>query len=90
MENILVEVDKFKFPTNFVILNIEKDKDVPIIIGWPFLAIRRTLIDVATGELIIRVNDEQVVFNVFKTMGYPKTNDDYFIVNIIELEITEV
>ena len=33
IENILVKVDKFIFPTDFVILDIEEDKNVPIIMG---------------------------------------------------------
>ena len=65
IENILVKVDKFIFPADFVILDMEKDKNVPIIMGRPFLATGRTLIDVAAGELIMMVNDEQVVFNIF-------------------------
>ena len=47
-------------------LGMEEDKNVSIIMGRPFLPTERTLIDVGTGELIMRVNDEQVVFNIFK------------------------
>ena len=78
IENILVKVNKFIFPTDFMILDMEEDKDVPIIMGRPFLATGRTLIDVAAGELIMRVNDEQVVFNIFKAMKYPEETDDCF------------
>lgn len=46
-----------------------------------FLATRRTWIDVAIGELIMRVNEEQLVFYIFKAMKYPKTNNDYFAVS---------
>lgn len=42
--------------------------------------IGRTLIDMAVGELIIRANDEQVVFNIFKEMKFPVSTDDYFLV----------
>ena len=38
IENILVKVDKFLFPINFVILDMEEDDKVPIILGRPFLA----------------------------------------------------
>lgn len=61
-------VDKFIFSANFVVLDIEEDKDVSNIKGRPFLATGRTLIDVALGELIMKVNNEQVVFNIFKAM----------------------
>ena len=38
IENVLVKVDKFLFPANFVILDMEEDDKVPIILGRPFLA----------------------------------------------------
>ncbi|GKC68987.1 hypothetical protein Tco_1114870 [Tanacetum coccineum] len=36
-ENMLVEVAKFTFPANFVILKMEEDSKVPLILGRPFL-----------------------------------------------------
>ncbi|GKA12373.1 reverse transcriptase domain-containing protein [Tanacetum coccineum] len=36
-ENILVQVGKFVFPVNFVILQMEEDDRVPLILGRPFL-----------------------------------------------------
>ncbi|XP_022880870.1 uncharacterized protein LOC111398167 [Olea europaea var. sylvestris] len=44
IENILVKVDKFIFLVDFVILDMEEDKDVPLILGRPFLATGRALI----------------------------------------------
>ncbi|XP_062118852.1 uncharacterized protein LOC133832539 [Humulus lupulus] len=41
IEDILVQVDKFIFPADFIILDYEEDRDVPIIFGRPFLAIGR-------------------------------------------------
>ena len=84
IENILVRVHKFIFLADFVILDMEEDKNVPIIMGRPFLATGRTLIDVAAGELIMRVNDEQVVFNIFKAMKYPIETDDCFALNQVD------
>ncbi|XP_024969765.1 uncharacterized protein LOC112509136 [Cynara cardunculus var. scolymus] len=46
IEDVLVQVDKFIFPADFIILDFEADKDIPIILGRPFLATGRTLIDV--------------------------------------------
>ena len=58
IEDVLVKVDKFIFPTYFIILDMEEDKEVPIILGRPFLATGRPLIDVQKGELILRVQEE--------------------------------
>ena len=46
IKDVLVKVDKFIFPVDFIILDVEEDKEVPIIIRRPFLATRRALIDV--------------------------------------------
>ena len=42
IEDVLVKVDKFIFPTNFIILNMEKDKEIPIILGRLFLDMGRS------------------------------------------------
>ena len=46
IKDVLLRVDKFIFPADFIILDFKPDKEVPIILGRPFLATRRTLIDV--------------------------------------------
>ena len=46
IEDVLVKVDKFIFPAYFIIMDIQEDKEVPIILGQPFLATRRAMIDV--------------------------------------------
>ena len=56
IEDVLVKVDKFIFPADFVVLDMEEDQEVPLILGRPFLAMGRALIDVQKGELTLRVN----------------------------------
>ena len=36
IEDVLVKVDKFIFPAYFIILDMEEDKEIPIILGRPF------------------------------------------------------
>ncbi|XP_057760599.1 uncharacterized protein LOC130980976 [Arachis stenosperma] len=66
VENILVKVGMYFLPTDFVILEMEESYLHPIILGRPFLATARALIDVEQGELILRIHDEQLTFHVFK------------------------
>ncbi|KAJ9542862.1 LOW QUALITY PROTEIN: hypothetical protein OSB04_029368 [Centaurea solstitialis] len=73
IEDVLVKVDKFIFPADFVILDYEADRETPIILGRPFLAMGRTLIDAQKGELTMRVHDQEVTFNVFKSLKYVDT-----------------
>ncbi|XP_062118283.1 uncharacterized protein LOC133831893 [Humulus lupulus] len=44
IEDVLVKVDKFIFLADFIVLDMEKDENVPIILGRPFLATGQALI----------------------------------------------
>ena len=68
LEDVLIKVGKFIFPVDFVVMNIEEDKHVPLLLGRPFLATRATLIDVKKGELTLRVGDEAVHFNLNQSL----------------------
>ena len=61
---------------------MEKDKEVPIILGRPFLATRRAWIDVHKGELRLRVQEEEVTFRVFNAIKHPHDNDSCFRVDV--------
>ncbi|XP_049352591.1 uncharacterized protein LOC125817043 [Solanum verrucosum] len=68
---ILVKVDQFIFLADFVILDCEIDAEILIILGRPFLATRRALVDVESGKLKFRVNANEVTFNICKSMKQP-------------------
>nr|KYP49927.1 hypothetical protein KK1_028318 [Cajanus cajan] len=84
VEHVLVKVDRFLFPADFVVMDIEEDIDVPLILGRPFIKTARVLIDVDDGKLKVRVNDEEVNFDVFDAMHYPKDKSSCFRVDIID------
>ncbi|XP_017441065.2 uncharacterized protein LOC108346497 [Vigna angularis] len=71
VEDVLVKVDKFLFPVDFVIMEMEEDVDVPLIPGRPFMKTSRVLIDVENGKLKVRVQNEEVNFDVFEAMSHP-------------------
>ena len=71
LEDLLVKIDTFIFPANFVVMDIEEDEAIPLIIGRPFLRNVRALIDVHKGKLTIRFNDQFLDFNMDKTMQHP-------------------
>ena len=39
LEDVLIKVGKFTFHVDFVVIDIEEDKQVPLQLGRPFLAI---------------------------------------------------
>ena len=81
LEYVLIKVGKFIFPVDFVVIDIEEDKQVPLLLGRPFLATGAALIDVKKGELTLRVGDEVVQFNLKHSLKQPKfINVEYEIV----------
>ena len=46
LEDVLFEVGKFIFSIDFVVIDIEEDKQVSLLLGRPFPATRAALIDV--------------------------------------------
>ncbi|XP_073277653.1 uncharacterized protein [Primulina huaijiensis] len=84
IEDVLVKVDKFIFSVDFVVLDMEEDREIPLILGRPFLATGRALIDVQKGELDLRLNDEKVTFNVFRSMKYPVGSSDCYRIDAID------
>ena len=67
-EDVLVKVGKFIFPVDFVVMKMEEDKQVPLLLGRPFLATGAALIHVQKDELTLRVGNEAVHFNLDKSL----------------------
>ena len=84
IDDVLVKVDKFIFPVDFIILYMQEYKEVLIILGRPFLATRRAMIDVQKGELRLRVQDEEVTFNAFNAIKHPHDTKNCFRVDMLE------
>ncbi|XP_070004091.1 uncharacterized protein [Nicotiana sylvestris] len=75
IDDVLVRVDKFILPADFVILDYEVEYEVLIILGRPFLETGKALVDVEAGELTFRVGDEKVVFHVCKSVRQPNSTE---------------
>ncbi|GJU91722.1 DNA-directed DNA polymerase [Tanacetum coccineum] len=76
IENVLIKVDKFVLPIDFVILDMPEDSRVPIILGRPFLATARAIIDMFNKNITLRVGDDEVIFDVDQSIKRPTTEDD--------------
>ncbi|XP_027337058.1 uncharacterized protein LOC113850695 [Abrus precatorius] len=74
----------YTYPYDFVILDMEVDADIPLILDRPFLATGRPLIDVQKGEVMLRVQDEKVIFNVFEALKHPNDDVTYMRVDILD------
>ena len=76
------------FPADFVIMDMAKDNETPLILGRPFLATGRALIDVELGQLMLRFHNEQVVFNIFEAMKHRTENPKCYQIDVVD-EIVE-
>ncbi|XP_019246295.1 PREDICTED: uncharacterized protein LOC109225942 [Nicotiana attenuata] len=89
LDDVLVQVGKFVFPIDFVILDCQVAEEIPIILGRPFLATRRALIDCETGELKVRLNNEEIIFNVQQSMRRPSEFANCSLVKAVDVILQE-
>ncbi|XP_023770224.1 uncharacterized protein LOC111918840 [Lactuca sativa] len=84
-EELLVKVDKFVFPTDFVVLDMEADLQVPIILGRPVLNTASAIVDMQDSKLTLWVGDESVTSGVDQAMKHARYSDDTtFLVDMLE------
>ncbi|XP_055826378.1 uncharacterized protein LOC129894752 [Solanum dulcamara] len=70
-----------------ILCDLLVDFEVPIILERSFLATGRALMDVESGELTFRINDEEVKFNVCTSIKKPK---DMIVISVFVVEIESV
>ncbi|GKC42417.1 reverse transcriptase domain-containing protein [Tanacetum coccineum] len=75
-ENMLIELGKFTFSADFVILEMEEDSKVPLILGRPFLHTADAVIRVKQKQLNLGVRTERMIFNIDSAMKHSYSNDD--------------
>ena len=71
IEDVLVKVDTLIFLVDFIVLNMEEDREVLLILRRLFLGIVRALIDVKEGNFELRVQDNKITFKVFEATKPP-------------------
>ncbi|XP_072076644.1 uncharacterized protein [Arachis hypogaea] len=72
VEDLLVKVGDFIFLADFVVLDMKEEANILIILRRPFLATTIAIIDVQKRELVLRLHEEKMVFNVVTARCYPK------------------
>ncbi|GJR57437.1 reverse transcriptase domain-containing protein [Tanacetum coccineum] len=64
VKNVLIKVDKLVLPINFVILDMPEDSRILIILGRPFLATARAMINVFNKKITLSVGYDEVIFDM--------------------------
>ncbi|XP_009605435.1 uncharacterized protein [Nicotiana tomentosiformis] len=90
IEDVLIQVGSFIFPVDFIILDYEPNQEVPFILGHPFLATVRAIIDIYEGKMTIRVGDQVEVFNVYKELRLPAHYEELSMISVVESDATSL
>ncbi|KAK2373435.1 hypothetical protein QL285_074466 [Trifolium repens] len=89
-EDVLVKVDKFMFPIDVVVMDIEEDDDVPLILGRGFMKTACMMINIDDGVMKVRVQNEEVNFNLWEAMKHSNDKGACFKLDAIEEAILDV
>nr|GEW73534.1 reverse transcriptase domain-containing protein [Tanacetum cinerariifolium] len=86
-EDVFVQVGKFTFPADFIVIDYDVDPRIPLILGRPFLRMARALVDVHEKELILRDGDEKLIFHADRTLKHPHKhgNESINMINFIDI-----
>ena len=76
VEDVLVKIDKFYYPVDFVVLDTAPSSNepnhVPIILGRPFLATANAIINCRNGLMQLTFGDMTLELNIFNLNDNPK------------------
>jgi uncharacterized coiled-coil protein SlyX len=75
IEDVLIKVDKFYYPVDFIVLDTEPvmnvEIQIPVILGRPFLATANALINCRTGVMKLSFGNMTVELNIFDISRQP-------------------
>lgn len=69
-------MDKFTFPVDFLILDVDDKVEVLHILERPFFATSKALIDVKDAQMVVRVGEEEIILKLRDTMRHSMNFDD--------------
>ncbi|GJW66810.1 phospholipase-like protein [Tanacetum coccineum] len=72
VENILVKINKFLFPSDFIIINMLGEPSETMILGTSFLATIQAQIDVFNREISLGIGEDRVLFDMDGGMYHSK------------------
>jgi hypothetical protein len=88
IEDVIIKVDKFFFPVDFIVLDTEPiphlERLIPVILGLPFLAIANACINCQTGVMEISFGNMKVRLNIFNAFQHAPDQNECFFVDHIE------
>lgn len=89
LEDVPLRVGKFFIPCDFVVMEMKEDAQVPIILGRPFLATARAIIDMKKGKITFEVGDEKMEYTLTNSMTSPSMGETVYRVDALDEVIEE-
>ena len=74
VEDVIVRIEGCYFPVDFIVVDMKITKELsraPIILRRPFLATAKAVTNWGKGEVILKVGEHMVKFNINKLIKYP-------------------
>ena len=88
VKDVLVQVDKFYFPVDFVVLDtqpvVSQGTQFPVILGKPFLATANAIIHCRGGLMTLSFGNMTVNLNIFNVIKEIGDDEDVGEVNMID------
>ncbi|MGV7343096.1 hypothetical protein PJI17_30815, partial [Mycobacterium kansasii] len=89
IEDVLVQVDRFYYPVDFIILDTEPisntSTQIPVILGRPFLATLNAIINCRNGVMSMSFRNMTLEMNIFFNTGRRlEEEDDIHDINMID------
>ena len=80
VEDVLVQIDKFYYPVDFLILDTQSvvnvESKIPFILGRPFLATANALINCRNGLMKLSFGNMTLEVNIFHVEKQPRDDDE--------------
>ncbi|GJV69554.1 reverse transcriptase domain-containing protein [Tanacetum coccineum] len=71
VENVLAKIDKFVFPSDFVVIDMLRDPNETMILGRPFLATIHARRNVFRGEILLGIGEDRIMFDINGNVHHP-------------------
>ncbi|CAK9151637.1 unnamed protein product [Ilex paraguariensis] len=93
VEDVLVQIDKFYFPVDFIVLDTHPvanlSSQIPVILGRPFLATSNAVINCRNGLMKLAFGNMTMEHNVFNLAKQPGDDEEVSEVNRIDTLVEE-
>ena len=80
VEDVLLQIDKFYYPVDFLILDtqsvVKTESKIPLILGRPFLATANALINCRNGLMKLSFRNMTLEVNIFHVEKQPRDDDE--------------